>query len=142
MNTIHQHFRSGHGLPAALMLGVMLLSACATDDPKSSRTDIPVNITFDETHCPTAVDPNNPNVDKASNQRLAWQAVDAAGESINEGFTIYFDPFKGGPLKANSKGFRKSPKFDPDTPVNVEYKYTVVGERCPEKPLDPRFLLN
>ena len=135
MNTIHQHFRPGYGLPAALMLGVMLLSACTTDDPKSSKPDIPVNITFDETHCPTAVDPNNPTVDKASNQRLAWQAVDAAGKIINEGFTIYFDPFKGGPLKANNKGFRRSPNFDPYTPVNVEYKYTVVGERCPDKPL-------
>jgi hypothetical protein len=104
--------------------------------------DIPVKITFDESHCPVGVDPDNPSVDKASNQRLVWQAVDAVGNPVGEVFTIWFDPFQGRPLTASSKGYQQSPPFDRYTPVNVQYKYTVVGERCPEKPLDPRFLLN
>ena len=142
MNTIRKQFGSPCGQAAAMVAVVSMLGACAMIDPGSTKPDIPVKITFDESHCPIGVDPDNPTVDKASNQRLAWQAVDGVGNPIDEGFTIWFDPFKGRPLTAGSKGYQKSPPFDRNTPVNVQYKYTVVGERCPEKPFDPRFFLN
>jgi hypothetical protein len=142
MNTIHKRILSNLGQAASLLAALILVGACAPLEKKGTRPDIPVNITFDQSHCPIGVDPDNPSVDKASNQRLAWQSVDGVGNPIDEGFDIYFDPFKGRPLSADSKGHKQSPPFDPFTPAKVQYKYTVVGERCPQKPLDPRFFLD
>jgi len=142
MNTIQKRFGSPYLQPAGLVAAVALLGACAPIPSPPGLPDIPVKITFDKSHCPTGVDPDNPSVDKASNQRLAWQGVDGVGNPIDEGFAIYFDPFKGRPLTANKKGYLRSPRFDPDTPAQVQYKYTVRGERCPGKPLDPRFFLD
>ena len=142
MNTIHMRTGSHLGQAAGLFAALMLLGACAPLEKKGNQPDIPVNITFDGSHCPKKVDPENPTVNKADNQRLVWQAVDGAGIPIGEKFTIYFDPFRGKTLESGREGYEKSPHFDRDTPVNVEYKYTIVGERCPAEPLDPRFFLN
>ena len=142
MNTIPKRIGSHPGQAACLLAALVLLGACAPLEEKGGLPDIPVNITFNESHCPEKVDPENPTVNKASNQRLVWQAVDGVGKPIAEGFAIYFDPFKGRPLTANNKGYLRSPRFDSDTPAKVQYKYTVRGERCPDKPLDPRFFLD
>jgi len=142
MNTIHMRKESHLGQAASLFAALMLLGACAPLEEKGNRPDIPVKITFNELHCPKKVDPENPTVNKADNQRLVWQAVNGAGAPIDEKFTIYFDPFRGKTLESDKKGSETSPHFDSDTPVNVEYKYTIVGERCPDEPLDPRFFLD
>lgn len=142
MNTIQQRITSPLGQASSLLAALVLLGACAPLEKEAALPDIPVRITFDQSHCPIGVDPDNPSVNKAKNQRLVWQAVDGVGNPIGEQFTIYFDPFRGKTLQSDKKGYEKSPPFDRDTPVNVQYKYTVVGERCPDKPFDPRFFLN
>jgi len=142
MSKIHQRFVSPVGRAICLIALATLLGACAARVGKSSLPDIPVKITFDKAHCPIGVDPDNPSVDKSTNQRLAWQAVDGVGNPIHERFKIYFDPFKGRPLHASTKGYQRSPRFDGNTPAKVQYKYTVVGDRCLDKPHDPRFFLD
>lgn len=142
MNSSHKRPGPSGGQAAGLVAAVTLLGACAPMPEPSRPPDIPVYITFDESHCPVGVDPDNPSVDKATNQRLVWQAVDSVGKPIAETFTLYFDPFRGKTLESSARGYEKSPPFAGDTPVNVEYKYTIVGKRCPDKPLDPRFFLN
>lgn len=142
MNTTEKRIGPHPEQASCMLAALVLLGACAPLEEKGGLPDIPVNITFDESHCPQKVDPENPTVNKASNQRLVWQAVDGAGNPIGEKFTIYFDPFRGKTLESGREGYERSPHFDRDTPVNVEYKYTIVGERCLAKPLDPRFFLD
>ena len=139
MRNMYMQFRPPV-LPAIFICGTVLLVGACASQTKNMLPDVPVNIGFDDSNCPTAVDPNTPvTVDKETNQRIVWQAVDKQGNPIDERYEIYFDPFKGRPLHANSKGHLRSPRFDSRTPVGVEYKYTIVGDRCLDKPLDPRF---
>lgn len=134
------------GLPfvqAAVILGAaLLLVACPDKGARITLPDVPVNIVFDENGCPTTIDPNTiPTVNKASNQRIAWQAVSEDGKPLGTNYSIYFDPFKGRPIHTND-GSERSPRFDADIPVGVQYKYTIVADDCKNKPLDPRFFVN
>ncbi len=124
----------------ALCFAVISLGACASqpgEEEMDPLVDIPVYITFDGDSCPVKVVPET--FDITSAKRIVWQSVNASGEHIDMVYSIYFDPFKGRPLKSNPHGRKKSPPFDKKTPENVYYKYSIVGERCEDKPLDPRF---
>ena len=122
--------------------GMVLLVACAHKPPTGALPDIPVNIIFDAENCPEGVNPAKAiDVSKAAGQRIVWQAVDGGGEPVDKRYQIYFDPFKGRPLKSNSHGYLRSPKVESGTPVNVEYKYSIEGQECKRDALDPRFRL-
>lgn len=115
---------------------------------RSNQNNVCIDITFDSNGCPTAVDPdgeNNPLYIKNS-KRVIWQSVDdtPAENPIKEGYEVYFDPFTGQPHKSNGNG-RVTALFDPKAPSTpeagpgIEYKYSIVGDRCLGKPYDPRF---
>jgi hypothetical protein len=121
----------------------ILVGACAhhskVEDPYS-KDDVPVSIEFTAMGCPKKATPENFDVDQG--KRIVWQAVDTAGKPMDTRYEIYFDPFKGQPLKSDVRGRRRSPPFDrgtPGTPEGIEYKYSIVGEACKNAPLDPRF---
>jgi hypothetical protein len=107
-----------------------------------STVDVNVNIEFDAAGCPQSVDLDDFFVDKA--KRVIWQSVDADGNIFDQSYEIYFDPFKGQPLRSDNKGRRKSPPFDtgaPATAEGIQYKYSIVGDNCKHAPYDPRFRL-
>ena len=128
---------------AALLMGacVSQTNARPPDCKKIKQTsDVYVQIQFEE-KCPKSVDKGaegGPPFDVLTTNRIIWQAVDSDGSIPS--YEIFFDPFKGGPLKSDIRGERKSPKFDSCSP-QVEYKYTIVGDECRSEPLDPRFRL-
>jgi hypothetical protein len=45
-------------------------------------------------------------------------------------------------MKSNGQDRKRSPKIFADSPVGVEYKYSIVGDDCTGPALDPRFLLD
>ncbi len=130
-----------------LCLCTYALSSCADwpgAEPTNTLNDVPVQIEFDAAGCPKSAKPEALGVDKA--KRIVWQSVNAAGNPINVEYVIWLDPFRGGnPLKSNANGVRKSPLFNSDAPPTrggeIEYKYTIVGTSCEDKPLDPHFRL-
>jgi hypothetical protein len=125
----------------------ILVGACASNSKAQepdSIGDIPVSIQFDASGCPKKVTPEIFDVDQG--KRIVWQAVDKDGRNMDIRYEIYFDPFKGQPLKSDPKGRKKSPPFDRNAPATpppkgIEYKYSIVGEECKDEPLDPRFRL-
>jgi hypothetical protein len=108
----------------------------ACNDVPQNGGDHDVKIMFDANGCPDSVDQEEFDVEKS--KRIVWQSVDPEGKTPD--YEIYFDPFKGNPLKSNGKGNRKSPPFKSCSPPGV-YKYTIVGTSCAGDPLDPRFRL-
>jgi len=130
-----------------VMVGSMsLIAACAaqTDMQASNchkvaqKADFDVAIPFNEKGCPGLPDKDNFEIDR--DKRIVWRAVDASGKLLDtQQFEIYFDPFKGDPLKTRN-GELKSNPFDSCSPKG-EYKYTIVGAGCEGDPRDPRFRL-
>ncbi len=130
------------------------LSSCADlsgSEPTNTLTDPIIKIEFEQVgkvYCPKiqpdvcADDINILTVDKR--KKLGWQSVDAKGNPIDTKYAIWFDPFEG-PQESDSKGLIKPLKFKTDTPPKmpsrdgIVYKYTIVGEGCEERPVDPRF---
>lgn len=131
-------------MPFAMIGVIALFTACGSQPTSDNRPgDIPVNIVFDDSHCPIAVDPSKPfDVSKSKGQHIAWQAVNKAGKPVDERYEIFFDPFKGNPIKARSHGSVRSPKISGSSPINVEYKYSIRGEKCERGALDPRFRIS
>jgi hypothetical protein len=124
-----------------LLFCVGLVGGCASA-PKNVATTKNVEITFNAQGCPTAVTPNTAiEISKSAGDKVKWQAVDSSGDDLGTDFDIYFDPFKGRPLNSNRKGRVQSPPIDSDTPVGVEFKYTIVGSECLASPLDPRIII-
>ena len=143
MTTMHQL-----AIPVFALVGsATFLSACATnynEEPSNSLTDVEVNIEFTSKGCPTSVSRDDFLIDNA--KRVVWQSVDQKGKKVDMVYEIYFDPFKGQPLKSTPKGRRKSPPFDSFAPATnddkgITYKYSIVGTTCTDKPMDPRFRL-
>ena len=133
----------GNGM--LVLLAIAGLSAgCASTQQKGMAMNTmavtkDVEITFDTSGCPVSVSPNTPiEITRANGDMVKWQAVDGSGGTLNIDFDIYFDPFKGKSLNSNAQGWVQSTPVDPNTPVNVEFKYTIVGSACPTSPLDPR----
>jgi hypothetical protein len=107
-----------------------------TDDAK-------IFIEFDAIGCPLIVNPPDLYINKG--KKVQWQAVGADGANIPEVYEIFFEPFKG--MKLKSGGIHGPGKIISNeiagsaAQKGIEFKYTVVGDRCPGKPLDPRFRL-
>lgn len=130
-----------------IILGACVSNTCPNDSDTVTPTfvtDATVNITFDKDGCPLKAKPKDFFV--TNSKKVIWQSVDEDGKDISAHYAIYFDPFRGKTLETEpgSKGQVKSPRFDPDAPKSgsgVVYEYTIVGEDCKDKPLDPRFRL-
>ncbi|MFK8048465.1 MAG: hypothetical protein AB8B81_08530 [Halioglobus sp.] len=129
----------------SLLLVVMpaLFAACGSHHVVDNSRDITVKIVFDDAHCPVGVIPEKSiDVSKQADQRILWQAVDKKGNPVDERYEIFFDPFKGNPIRSRSHGSERSPRISADSPVDVEYKYSIRGEKCDGPALDPRFRLS
>lgn len=99
-------------------------------------------IEFDATGCPVIVNPPDFYISKS--KRVLWQAVDQNGNITPAVYEIFFEPFKGMKLRAEStdNGLITSRPIDwAAANAGIEFKYTVVGDNCKDKPLDPRFRL-
>lgn len=120
------------------------LSACATNtNTTADAANVEIDIPFDANGCPRM--PADIDADKS--MRIVWQSVDATTKAdINEEYQIFFDPFVGKPQKSDANGRLRSLPFNNEVPPTlgasrVEYKYTIVGARFEDKPLDPRLWL-
>ena len=103
----------------------------------AQAADVEVKIEFDTQQCPTDVSKKTADVKKSGPDRIKWVALDASGAAYNGGYKIYFEPFRGGkPLSTNNSELISQP-VDNRVPSNVTYKYTIVGNNCPDQPLDP-----
>ncbi|MCB1687781.1 MAG: hypothetical protein KDI33_04820 [Halioglobus sp.] len=141
-------------LSIARVAGVMMaaaaisISACASQTVsqvhppqckkkgQTNTNDCEVKIVF-KAGCPDRADPVDFDIEKT--RKISWQSVDEAGNPLSLGWRIYFDPFKGRPIKANN-GYTQSPNFNRESP-DVAYKYTIVGDGSACEPVDPRFRL-
>jgi hypothetical protein len=149
-------------IPGMALLGALvLMSGCASHSSaqESTQLDIPkpcdpkadevcVNITF-YNGCPKVVD-KNPDITQS--KHIIWQSVVNYDprQPIAEDYEIYFDPFGAGPKidSKGKKGWARSPVINKKSPAGpkdpakgeaIEYKYTIVGDNCLDKPYDPRF---
>jgi hypothetical protein len=95
-----------------------------------------IGITFDAAGCPI---PPVADATATRGQTIVWQAYDQQGAKSREAFKLYFDPIQGATMRGNQG--RVSRPIDDDAP-KVDYKYTVVGERCEGSPLDPNIRVN
>ena len=109
----------------------------------AAADEIGVTIIFDG-DCPRGVpiEEQEVTLSKVRHDYILWTAVqvDAGGSTTpyEGGSRVYFDPFVSGPpLKSGRQSQLKSPKLHDDVPL-VAFKYTVVGDHCPDAPLDPR----
>lgn len=130
----------------SLSVALLLLAAAGA---MQAQAGITIHIEFKtvETEsgpaiCPTGVSEPNVYVDKANKTEITWVAYNENyGAEVEQEFAIYFDPFKNSSLesrKGSPKNQVTSPKLgDYDIPL-AEYKYTIVGTNCPQRPLDPR----
>jgi hypothetical protein len=136
---------------ASLLLAILLaVAGIVVSNQVRSQTDYDVAIVFDADACPVEVRPNADvscpgNPDKSAicadrGRQIVWQSVDAAYEPMSRGYEIFFDPFVGPSLDAGPTGQARA-TIRPGVPA-VEYKYTVVGDDCPDKPLDPRIIID
>ncbi len=129
---------TGPGPAMASLAALMLLASGPATSAEYSLV-----IHFDG-ECPTMVEDagNSCGDDVEDNKACAKRKDKLVWTSKPEGkdFTLYFDPLKGGP-KHKSQGGTYDRHIDEKIPVNVEYKYTVVGKECPEKPHDPRIVI-
>jgi hypothetical protein len=104
-----------------------------------------VQIYLDKDRCPTGL--SNPNVELEldGRERFDWRTWDElANEPIDTPFCVFFDPFTGradnrctanGTL--NSRRLATNGPFDPGEDYQLSFKYTIIVDACPEKPLDP-----
>ena len=120
----------------AAVVTAALLSFVSTG---SIAADIHIKVKFDGNSCPIGVDKDNGEVTRASRDKVIWTAYNDNGTSrVQVQYSIYFDPFRGKPLAdSNADGVITSDPVDQNAP-EAEYKYTVLGASCPQKPFDPR----
>ncbi len=138
INAFHNHLTSRR-LAAGSSLAILTV-ALGLGGMTARADDIPVTILFDG-HCPKSVSDDEPTLKKARRDRIVWTAQLADGTLVTEGYSIYFDPFVGHSYKdSDGNGVVESlPLKDDDnkaTPPGI-YKYTILGENCPDDPLDP-----
>ena len=90
-----------------------------------------VTITFGDINgcnAPKFVDKPFFEIDKG--EQIRWISDD------DSPFKIYFSPFAGDVIQA-SNGKTPVKTIPQAVPGNVTYKYTIVGDNCPDNPLDP-----
>ena len=106
-----------------------------------ARADIISMKIFFEGACPTGVSEPNLEVEKQKKTEINWMAYNADGtERVEQDFAIYFDPFKNSELESRN-GEVLSPKLGETRAPSATYKYTIVGNNCPEAPHDPHIRL-
>jgi hypothetical protein len=148
LNTLSTPVFSG----TALCCAAVLVSSCASHYGAQDTSVLPndefVYIKFDASGCPKDVNPKNLDVDKS--KFVVWQSVEDPNDPdpvpVDADYQVYFDPFVGKPQKSNTNGWVRSLPFNSKVPptagtARVEYKYTIVGEKCEDTPLDPRITL-
>ncbi len=130
-------------------LVLTLLTACClvAGGSIAGATDIPVKITFNASKCPASVNVAEAQVKNNNVDKVVWTAVNAGG-AYNGGYSIYFDPFRGGkPLETKKIGNPNNNKYenqitsqpvDKKVPANTIFKYSVIGNECAGPALDPR----
>jgi hypothetical protein len=106
-----------------------------------ARADIVNMKIFFEEACPKGVSDPDLLVDKKNKTQINWMAYNMDGtEPVEQDFAIFFDPFKNSELTSN-KGELMSPKLGETQAPSATYKYTIVGDNCPEAPHDPHIRL-
>ena len=106
-----------------------------------ARADIVTMKIYFEGACPEDVSEPELEVEKQNKTQINWVAYNRDGtETVEQDFAIYFDPFKNSELTSN-KGELLSPKLGETQAPSATYKYTIVGNNCPEAPHDPHIRL-
>lgn len=138
---IYQRGTGWRGAVWLLLSGLVLAGGCADQEVKKYVT---VNIDVDAQGCPARADPELVTVSRSAGESVRWVARESAAAekgkpaSSDREFTVYFDPFMGGADNRSSKnGVLKSRPLSTKIPVGVKYKYTIVTDACPDRPLDP-----
>jgi hypothetical protein len=98
----------------------------------SASAQIEIPIRFDAAGCPIAGSVSS--VGARRGNTITWQAYDQQGAKTTEAFRLYFDPLQGPTLRAPQGQVSRA--ID-DAAPRVDYKYTIVGESCEDRPLDP-----
>lgn len=111
---------------------LIVAAAALSSTPLWAQSSLQLRISFDASGCPLSV--SEPRLQARRGRRIVWQAVNAAGEPTRERFEIFFDPLRGSQLRARAG--RVGRPIDRTAPI-AEYKYTVLGDRCSDRPLDP-----
>ena len=112
-----------------------------------AQNPIDVKVFFDSAGCPEYVDKPFFDLDpKVNGLKVKWTAVypeppsdQPEGAQAKMEYKIYFDPFQGGKPLESSSGIILSQPIERGIPTNVTYKYTIMGDQCTHKPLDPYF---
>ena len=117
-----------------------LLAAMGLGSMQARADVITVKIYFEEA-CPQGVSEPELEVEKQNKTQINWVAYNGDGtERVDQDFAIFFDPFKNSELVSN-KGEVLSPKLGENQAPSATYKYTIVGNNCPEAPHDPNIRL-
>lgn len=113
---------------AVAITSLMLMASMA-----QAGVDYTLTVTIDGNGCPTGVSDEDLDMNKAQGDTVRWQGPAGVG------YEIFFDPFSGGPIKANPQGRTPVKHIANDTPTDVTFKYSVKGTSCTTKPAhDPR----
>lgn len=140
---------------AAILMSTMVVTVSAeetnTEEPTAEGSDANnwvamtnplVSIEFDEDGCPLTVNP--PDFYVRKQKKIIWQSVDENGASTSVQYKIFFAPFNNLALPSNLNGRVTTGVIADEVAKSMakaEFKYTVVGDNCTDKPLDPRFRL-
>ena len=114
---------------------ISVSGACAMLASAASMSQVNVQVNFDATGCPQ---PPVIDVVAGRGQQVVWQAY-IGGAAASVPFKIFFDPLRGQPHNGPQGTIRAN--VDSGSP-SVNYKYTIVGDNCPQAPLDPNFRVN
>ncbi len=116
-----------------------LFTACCLGVGSSIAQAVEVKITFKADKCPDFVNVKEAQVENNGVDKVVWTAFDTSGAAYTEGYSIYFDPFRGGrPLKTTGTSNKiTSQPVDNKVPTNTIFKYSVIGDECASPALDP-----
>ena len=136
-----------------VLIGVLLLlGACSGENGENNsppasnkpKNQVDIRILFDSDDCPQSVSPNKPvNLYQSKGTYIVWTAVDQNDKPKKVAYGVYYNPFKGkSSNRHTNNGTLKSAKVDTKAPAALQkgtlYKYTILADKCPDKPLDPR----
>lgn len=149
--------RRGGNLATTLSAAIAMVAALFFTQSAAAAQDCKVRVAFDSNKCPvmTAGFENPRNycdgaqvsslVLSADKDEIQWVAYNAdfTARKTDVSYKIFFDPFSkaAAEAKPNRDGLTdvKKTKKSNEIPVNVDFKYTIWSDDCPQAPLDPRF---
>ncbi|MFV0277299.1 MAG: hypothetical protein ACK5HY_08960 [Parahaliea sp.] len=113
----------------------------AGTEPPLAKRYLPVEVVFDEEGCPLSLKPAVVELSRRSAEGVEWRAV--GNENAN--FDVYFDPFgvSAASMLREKHVVKSGPvaRGAPATRQGIEYKYTILGTGCPQKPLAPLIIV-